>query len=144
MLKRYRLRATVYAPLFTHLCLRKCVFEPVLMKPVLLNLLLPKRVRILVTIPDDSVHERMSRATRKAHVVERHCVTGGAALWEALRCRKYCVVESAALQKAPYCRELSVKLRDGHCTLLRCGCELLALVICEPLINEVEISAGGC
>lgn len=108
------------------------------MKPALLNLLLTKRVRILVTIPDDSVHERMSRAMRKAHVVE------GTALWEVRCCRKYYVVESAALQKAPYCRELSVKLRDGHCTLLRCGCELLDPMICAPLINEVEISAGGC
>lgn len=112
--------------------------KPVLMKPALLNLLLPKRVRILVTIPDDSLHERMSRAMRKAHVVE------STALWEEQRCGWHCVVESAALQKAPYCRELSVKLRDGHCTLLRCGCELLAPVICAPLINEVEISAGGC
>lgn len=90
MFTRQCLRATVYAPLFTHLCLRKCVFEPefmkpvlkkpVLMKPGLMNLLLPKRVRILVTIPDDALHERMSRAMRKAHVVE------GTALWGEQRC----------------------------------------------------------
>lgn len=100
MFSRCRLRAAVYAPLFIHLSLRKCVFEPefmkpvlmkpVLMKPALLNLLLPKRVRILVTIPDDSLHERMSRAMRKAHVVE------STALWKVLRCRKHRIVESLA------------------------------------------------